>query len=199
MIALKTLATIALLSSLVGCTAVGERTRLSVGYYDIKGNSFSELDQQILLHGPTVEGVGKALAATKIKMVPDIRFSQKGGKCFLTKTRVNVQARVTLPRLANQRQLKKSLQRAWRNLEEYARLHEAVHVAIADHHALEIEKSLAAMVPAKDCDTLKSNARSLAAKMLEKHELEQLKFDANEKKRIKSLTGEKTRLAELKP
>lgn len=198
MIAFKTLAKIALLLSLTGCTSVGERTQLSVGYYDIKGTSFSELDQQILLHGPTVEGVGKALAATKIKMVPDIRFSQKGGKCFLTKTRVNVKARVTLPRLANRRQLKKSLQRAWRNLEEYARLHEAVHVAIADHHALEIEKSLAAMPPANDCDTLKTNARRLAAKMLVKHEQEQLKFDAKEKKRIKSLTADKTQMAELK-
>ncbi|MFK5979098.1 MAG: DUF922 domain-containing protein [Rhizobiaceae bacterium] len=198
MIALRTLIKIALLSSLAGCTYVGERTQLSVGYYDIKGTSFSELDQQILLHGPTVEGVGKALAATKIKMVPDIRFAQKDGKCFLTKTRVNVQARVTLPRLANRRQLKKSLQRAWRNLEEYARLHEAVHVAIADHHALEIEKSLATLQPANDCDTLKISARSLAAKMLEKHEQEQLKFDAKEKKRIKSLSGEKAQVAELR-
>ncbi|PCI05380.1 MAG: hypothetical protein COB78_01890 [Hyphomicrobiales bacterium] len=199
MIALRTLAKIALLSSLASCTSVGERTLLSVGYYDIKGSSFSELDQQILLHGPTVKGVGKALAATRIKMVPDIRFAQKGGKCFLTKTRVNVKARVTLPRLANQRRLKKGLRRAWRNLEEYARLHEAVHVAIADHHALEIEKALAAMPPADNCETLKTNARILAAKLLEKHELDQLKFDATEKKRIKSLTVERTKVAELKP
>jgi len=198
MVGLRNTGKILLFSLLAGCNSVGERTLLSIGYYDIKGTSFSQLDQQISLHGPTVEGVGKALAATKIKMVPDIRFSQKNGKCYLTRTRVNVHARVTLPRLTNRHQLKKNLRNAWQNLEEYARLHEAVHVAIADQHALKIEKSLAAMAPAKNCETLKANARSLAARLLEKHEQEQLQFDAKEKIRIQKLNTQNVQIAGLK-
>lgn len=197
--ALKISGNLLLLLLLSACTSVGERTQISVGYYDIKGTTFSELDQQILLHGPTVKGVGKALAATNIKMEPNIRFSRLNGKCRLTKIRVKVKARVTLPRLTNRKNLTKKLRNAWNNLEEYARLHEAVHVAIADHHALEIEKALAALPPAEDCEKLRTNAQDLAATLLEKHQQEQLRFDASEKQRIEKLTGEKSRSAGLKP
>jgi len=49
---------------LAACTSVGERTLVSVGYYTVTGETFSEVDKQIKIHGPEVTGVGKALAST---------------------------------------------------------------------------------------------------------------------------------------
>ena len=169
------------------CTSVGERTQLSVGYYNVRGDNFEQLDQQIALHGPEVDGVGKALAATRIRMVPDVRYMRKGDGCSISKAKVNVQAKVTLPRLAQSRRTSPDLRRAWSNLEEYARVHEAVHVAIADRHALMIEKALIDLPPQPTCRQLQDLARQTAGKMLTDHEAEQLNFDAQERQRIDAI------------
>ncbi len=115
------LAALGLALALAACTAVGERTTVSVGYYTVSGDTFGELDQNIKLHGPNVTGVGKALASTDLRMIPDIRYERRHGMCEVSQARISVKARVTLPRHANERKLKKELASAWNNLEECAR------------------------------------------------------------------------------
>ena len=170
-----------------GCTSVGERTQLSVGYYTVEGQTFSQLDRQISLHGPNVSGVGRALAATNILMVPDIRFSRSNGKCVVTHARISVRAKVTLPRHANIQRTEQKLRAAWNNLEEYARLHEAIHVSIADKYALKVEKAIKAIEPEKDCKSMRQKVLETSTKILAEHEREQLKFDREEQERIQML------------
>ncbi len=178
---------LAVIIPLGGCTSVGERTQLSVGYYTIEGQTFSQLDRQISLHGPNVTGVGRALAATNILMVPDIRFSLTDGKCVVTHARINVKAKVTLPRHANIAQTERKLRAAWNNLQEYARLHEAIHVAIADKYALKVEQSIKAVKPREDCKSMRAKVLEVSKKIMAEHEKEQLKFDKDEQVRIQNL------------
>ncbi|MCB1451807.1 MAG: DUF922 domain-containing protein [Nitratireductor sp.] len=183
---------------IAACSPVGERTQLSVGYYSLSGRSFSEIDRQINVHGPTVGGFGKALAATSVRMVPEFRFVEENGRCKVGSAHVKVQAHVTLPRLANGGSLKRDLSKAWTNLEEYARLHESVHVSIADRHALNAERILVALPAERDCTAMRSSAQLTWRLLLASHEKEQLQFDENEKSRIADLV-EKTRHADLAP
>ena len=176
---------------LAGCTQVGERTQLSVGYYDIYGTNFRQLDQQIALHGPNVEGVGKALAATRVRMIPDVRYQKKNGICEVTKAKVKVQAKVTLPRLSNRRTVNTDIRQAWNNLEEYARVHEAVHVAIADKYAVLIEKELLQLEGQQTCELLEKIAQEKAKELLAEHEADQLQFDRDENDRINKLIRRK--------
>ena len=169
------------------CTSVGERTQLSVAYYSISGESFAELDQQIALHGPTVSGVGKALAATNIRMVPDFRFAMRGGQCEVDSTHVSVKAHVTLPRLASQKRLRQELSKAWDNLEQYARLHESVHVSIADGYAVRAESEIAALPAEPTCEALRDNAAILFRELMAEHERDQLRFDLEERVRIAAI------------
>ncbi|MEC9343834.1 MAG: DUF922 domain-containing protein, partial [Pseudomonadota bacterium] len=169
------------------CTPVGERTQLSVGYYSIAGETFEELDQQIALHGPTVSHVGRALAATNVRMLPDFRFAYSGGQCMVTGARVDVAAHVTLPRHASPASMRRELSKAWNNLEQYARLHESVHVAIADSYALKAEQAVSALPPEPDCQTLRANAVLVFRRLMAEHESEQIRFDEDEKERIAAL------------
>lgn len=180
---------VAVMALLTACSAVGERTSLSVGYYTIGGDTFEDIDQQIQLHGPAVLGVGRALAATTVRMAPDFRFGWSGGACRVSSARVNVKAHVTLPKLTSQQRLKSELSSAWENLEQYARLHEAVHVAIADGHALKAEKAIMALPPEPSCDALRGNAALLFRQLMVEHERDQLKFDEEERGRIASLVN----------
>jgi predicted secreted Zn-dependent protease len=178
---------------LAACTPVGERTQLSVAYYMIAGNSFDEFDQQIAVHGPNVMGVGRALAATNVRMIPDFRFAQRNGECHVVSARVSVQAHVTLPKLRSQQSLRAELSRAWDSLEHYARLHEWVHVAIADSHALQAEEAIRALPPRPGCEAIRAEALSVFKKMMADHQRDQLQFDREERGRIAMLV-QKTRL-----
>ncbi|MGI9402608.1 MAG: DUF922 domain-containing protein [Rhizobiaceae bacterium] len=183
---------------LASCVSVGNRTQLSVGYYSIKGDSFDELDQQIALHGPTVSGVGKALAATNVRMIPDFRFGLSGDKCRVDHARVDVKAHVTLPKLIGQKQLRKDLSKAWDNLEQYARLHESVHVSIADEYATKAEDAVKNLEPHPSCDTLRSQAVLVFRRLMAEHERDQLQFDEDERERIAAMVNS-TRRFDLEP
>ncbi|MCU0790752.1 MAG: DUF922 domain-containing Zn-dependent protease, partial [Nitratireductor sp.] len=178
---------------LLSCTAVGERTQLSVAYYSIAGSTFDEFDQQIALHGPNVLGVGRALAATNVRMIPDFRFQQKGDYCHVSSARVSVQAHVTLPKLTTQQKLREELASAWDSLEHYARLHESVHVAIADGHALKAEVAVMALEPQRDCEAMRTKALATFRALMADHQRDQLQFDREERGRIAALV-QRTRL-----
>ena len=173
---------------LYGCTAVGQRTVVSVAYYTVSGVTYGELDREIKLHGPNVSGVGKALASTDLRMVPDIRYQRGRNNCAVESARISVKAKVTLPRHKNESALKRDLARAWSNLEEYARVHEAVHLAIADRYALLMEEQIEALAPREQCSEMRRQVSETFAELSQKHHDEQLKFDADEKARINQLT-----------
>jgi predicted secreted Zn-dependent protease len=134
-----------------------------------------------------VLGVGKALAATNVRMIPDFRFQQRGDACHVASARVSVQAHVTLPKLTTQQKLREELASAWDSLEHYARLHEGVHVAIADSHALKAEAAIMALEPQRDCETMRTKALATFNTLMVEHQRDQLQFDREERGRIAAL------------
>jgi len=169
---------------LASCTAVGQRTLLTVAYYTVSGDTFDELDREISLHGPRVTGVGKALASTDLRMVPDIQYQRQRAMCRVTRARINVKAKVTLPRHRNVNRLKQELASAWSNLAQYARIHEAVHLAIADDYAIKMEEAIKAIEPVPSCADMRLRVRDVFSVLFEEHHAEQLRFDASERERI---------------
>ena len=167
-----------------GCTSIGQRTNVSVDYYDVKGTSFAQVDKQIALHGPIVEGVGKAIASTSVRMIPDVVFAQRGKLCSVVRANIRVQADVTLPRLSDRRKARKDLQGAFSNIERYARLHEAVHVSIADKHAELAEAAIRRLPPRASCPQLRSDAVAAFEKVMVSHRKAQRDFDSDEQKRF---------------
>lgn len=177
--------------ALAACTSIGERTVVSVGYYTVSGETFSEVDRQIKIHGPVVMGVGKALASTDLRMLPNVKYKLANGACQVSNARINVKARVTLPRHSNVNRLKSELAQAWNSLEEYARVHEAVHLAIADRYAIIMETAINKLKPQPDCVEMRDKVQSTFETLFEEHHREQLQFDADEKARIQSLVKQR--------
>jgi len=184
---------------LASCNSIGERTVFSVGYYTVTGDTFEEVDNQIELHGPNVAGVGKALASTDLQMQPIISYAAFSDGCRVESARVNVKARVTLPRHANIRRVKREVARAWTSLEEYARAHEAVHLAIADNYALKMEETIKSLAPENDCSRMRNTVAEAFSILFEEHHKEQLQFDADEKERIQNLAKQSRNQAIPRP
>jgi len=172
---------------LASCNSIGERTVFSVGYYTVTGDTFEEVDNQIELHGPNVAGVGKALASTDLQMQPIISYAAFSGGCRVESARVNVKARVTLPRHANLKRVRREVAKAWSSLAEYARAHEAVHLAIADNYALKMENRIQSLGPQNDCSKMRNTVSEAFNVLFAEHHKEQLQFDEDEKQRIQNL------------
>ncbi|MBO6815547.1 MAG: DUF922 domain-containing protein [Rhizobiaceae bacterium] len=187
------------LALIAGCTSVGERTLVSVDYYTISGQTFSEVDKQISIHGPEVTGVGKALASTGLQMLRRVRYSLVPNGCAVSSARINVKARVTLPRHKNAKKLKNELAVAWNSLEEYARVHEAVHLAIADQYALRMEREISGLPVEENCVEMRESVRKRFDKLYEEHYQEQLAFDESEKERIRKIASQSRRPSAVIP
>ena len=180
----KTFRALALPVLMAGCTAV-PGSGVSVDFYNVRGTTAQQIDSEIRRRGPNS---GHALAVARIRMIPDVSYDQRAdGSCRYDKARVGVNAAVTLPRFVDRNRTSGDLRRAIDNLDEYARFHEAVHVAIAEEFARRIGDQLRVLPTAENCSTLDSRAAAISAKLLEEHDKAQRKFDADEQRRLAAL------------
>ena len=172
--------------ALAACTAV-PGSGVSVDYYNVRGTTARQIDDEIRRRGPNS---GHALAVARIRMIPDVEYDRRGdGSCRYKRARVGVNAAVTLPRFIDRNRAEPGLRQAIDNLDEYARFHEAVHVAIAEEYARRIGSQLSALPAATSCETLDSGAAALSKALLNEHDAAQKKFDADEQRRLAALAS----------
>ena len=177
--------------ALAGCQSLGTKDNVTVDYYTISGNSTKELDKQIKSKGPRLNGSQHAIAVARIRMLPKMTFGQTAKGCAITKADVKVDAKVTLPRWSGRKNANAELGRAWDNIDRYARLHEATHVAIAFRFAKDIEVGLLDLPAEPKCAVMRERANVYVQRMLEEHDRAQRKFDDDEQKRLSMLRPRK--------
>ena len=129
------------------------------------------------------------LASAAIKFVPvAVNYEKSSKGCAYREAKFRIEANVTLPRWQEQASSSDpGLRIAWKNLSAYARLHEAEHIAIAEHFAKKIGEELKAIPPKSTCDALDTAARRVLERNKREHNREQLSFDAREQKRLAAL------------
>jgi len=66
-------------------------------------------------------------------------------------------------------------------------VHEAVHLAIADRYAIEMERAIGALPGQDNCVNMREEVQKVFTKLFEQHHEDQLQFDADEKSRIRGL------------
>ena len=177
---------VAALTLLGACTTV-PGAGVSVDYYNVRGTTADQIDGNIRRNGPSN---GHALAVARIRMIPDVKYDQRpDGSCRYRVARVGVAAQVTLPRFIDKGRTERDLRRAIDNLDEYARFHEAVHVAIAEEYADRIGANIRALPTAANCETLDAQAATISRRLLREHDAAQRKFDRDEQARLAALTS----------
>ena len=172
--------------ALSACTSV-PGSGVSVDYYNVRGTTARQIDQEIRRFGPNG---GHALAVARIRMIPDVTYKrQPDGTCRYDRARVGVNAAVTLPKFIDRRRTEPGLRQAIDNLDEYARFHEAVHVAIAGAFAKQIGDELKSLPAQASCEALDAKAGALSRTLLKEHDKTQRKFDRDEQRRLAKLAG----------
>ena len=166
-----------------GCTST--QPAVSTAYYDVQGTTALHLDRSIRHLGPND---GHAIAAAEIRFVPvSLRKAEDKRGCRVAEARIKVVANVTLPRWRNRSGSTEELKQAFDSMARYAKLHEAVHVEIADGAAREMEAELLSLPPQKTCALLEKRADAVIRQVRTRHDRAQKAFDAAEQKRLKKL------------
>ena len=169
--------------------------RVSVDYYQITGNSTAALDADIRRKGPRLDAGRHAVAIARIKMTPNVQFKRTDGLCEVSKAKVAVDAKVTLPAWKGRADANKELGRAWDNIDRYTRLHEATHVNIAFSYAKRIEDEVLALPSMASCSQVRSTTKAIVDRNLDEHDAAQRKYDADEQARF-SMLAKRTKITE---
>ena len=169
-----------------GCSLFTDNI-VTLKYYQIGGNSITQIDDEIRKKGPLISGTQHAVAVSNIKMIPDVSMVSTNNGCVIARARIKVHTIITLPHWKNRPEANPKLAKAWDNLDRYTRLHEAVHVSIAHKYAKQLELRLRTMNTAETCTETERMANRIIQTTLKSHEIEQLKFDASEKTRLATL------------
>ncbi len=172
---------ISFLFTLAAC----QTTKITTGYYDLQGKTEKELNQSIKKLGPMN---GHAFAAAEIKFNP-LTFDVNATPffCKMEKVKLQVIAKITLPRWPQQSGASASLKKGFKNMQTYAKWHEKQHVKIAEASAQAMEKGLLSIPAQQTCPLLKTKIKSYMKKSMALHEKIQKKFDSDEQKRLKAL------------
>lgn len=166
------------------CTSTGSAVKTS--YYTVNGQTGAQIDRELRVKGP-LSGHALASAAISFEPVSVLQETTDAGCRFQT-AKFRVKADLTLPRWAGRQKSKdQNLRRAWDGLSKYAKLHEEMHVKIAEQYAKEMGVKLMALPMEKTCAKLDKVAEKAFKSMLRSHDRAQKKFDAIEQERLAAL------------
>lgn len=148
-------------------------------FYTISGNTAVEIDRSLSRLGPFIKTTGsRHLGATNLKFISDIRIEQQGRYCKVVKARIDIQAKILLPRW-KQRNTTSSPELAliWDVLYSDIRRHEESHVIIARAHASEIEYALRSLYYRRNCNDLENDVNKVITRIMADHDRAQAYYE----------------------
>ncbi len=172
-------------ATLLACTvllatvpALGAGISKKYSYFSISGSTLDELEKELSKRGPQVNSTGRRHpGATQMEFVTSVTYAHDERSCRVQEANVVVKAKIILPRWRSRQRADRETRIVWDTLSADIKRHEESHVIIAKNHAREIEQALTGMGSSSDCDALAAKGKALTARIMEKHDREQERFD----------------------
>ncbi len=147
-------------------------------YFSIRGATLEELEKDLIRRGPKVQSTGQRHpGATQMEFETSVNYAESKRYCRVEKATVLVKAKIILPRWRSRRSADRETRIVWDTLSADIKRHEERHVIIAKNHGREMEQALEGMGRAKTCEALEQKGQKVMARILQKHDRAQEKFD----------------------
>jgi len=147
-------------------------------YFAIGGSTLDDIEAQLSKRGPEVKSTGgRHPGATQMAFTTRISYAQTPNSCRIADAVVTVKVKVILPEWRRPRKADADVRLFWDTLSADIKRHEERHVEIAKNHGRELEETLKATYPQKNCDAAKAKAAEITAAVLARHDQAQLQFD----------------------
>ncbi|GAA3095248.1 DUF922 domain-containing Zn-dependent protease [Rhizobium viscosum] len=150
----------------------------SYSYFDIKGKTADELDDELSRRGPTANGSSaRHPGATKIRFGGEATYIQENGRCRVGNVKVTVHTQIIMPRWGNRKGASRELSMIWDALSSDIRRHEERHAEIARTQARAMERELKALPSRRNCEAMQELVSDVSARGVEEHDKLQARFD----------------------
>lgn len=161
-------------------------------YFSIGGSTLEEIENELTQRGPEVKSTGRRHpGATQMEFTTRLTYAEKGDRCWISDAKVNMRAKVTLPRWKPKAKADGDVRLIWETLASDIKRHEESHIVIARNYARELEQSLKSIGRQKSCTAAAAKAQAVQTAVLARHDAAQDRFDKiegmNFEKRILSL------------
>lgn len=142
--------------------------------YAISGSTPADLRREMDAKGPLGPGGRRFDGYTRWYVSWNYRYNSKGGLCAIASVTTSVKLTMTLPRWSNENS---ALREQWTGYVAALEQHEQGHRRHGIDAANEIDRAIAAMPSAGNCDTLGANANALGTSILRKYNQLDLDYD----------------------
>jgi predicted secreted Zn-dependent protease len=150
----------------------------SYSYFDIRGRTADELDQQLSTRGPTANGSSaRHPGATKIRFGGEATYIQHDGRCKVGSAKVTVHTQIILPRWRNRKGATKDLSMIWDALSSDIKRHEERHAEIARTQARAMERGILALPAQRNCEAMQELVSEESTRGIDEHDRLQARFD----------------------
>ncbi len=155
-------------------------TTRTIHYYDIQGNSASDLRQQMSTLGPPDKKSGKIFdARTDWEIAWRFYYQNSlGGDCSIARAEVDVNLTFTFPRWLTPAEVSPGLLQKWENYQRALTAHEEHHAKLALAGGEAIYSAILAVPPAAACPDLESSANAAARQTFQQVQAQQEKYDS---------------------
>jgi predicted secreted Zn-dependent protease len=158
--------------------AQGATVSKTYNYFSIGGSTLEEIENELTLRGPQVKSTGKRHpGATQMEFTSRLTYAEKNGRCWIADAKVNMRAKVTLPRWKPRAKTDGDVRLIWETLASDIKRHEESHIVIARNYARELEQSLKAIRRQKTCAAVAAKAQAVQTSVLARHDAAQDRFD----------------------
>ena len=167
-----------LLSLTVFLAAPASAQETVVEFYEVEGDTFTELMRSIGRDGPFAKRTGRRHPGiTEVGFGPSWTVRPSSDGCDLVSTTVDLRLRIVLPRWPDRAEAPPALRRRWDELRSDVETHEREHEAIARRWHLAMLDELNAPRSARTCPALNAAMEARARRLIDAHRREQLAFD----------------------
>jgi predicted secreted Zn-dependent protease len=150
----------------------------SYSYFDIRGRTADELDQQLSTRGPTANGSSaRHPGATKIRFGGEATYIQHDGRCKVGSAKVTVHTQIILPRWRNRKGATKDLSMIWDALSSDIKRHEERHAEIARTQARAMERGILSLPAQRNCEAMQELVSDESTRGIDEHDRLQARFD----------------------
>ena len=138
-------------------------------YYTVSGTTAAEIRASLTSNSPVTYKGRKHDARTDWQVSWNYYWNETPRECKLTSINTSLEVSYTLPRLTTHAKLEEPLKSRWNNYYDALLKHEEGHQNFGIKSVREIEATLHALGPRKDCDTLQKDANSAGHRILKKY------------------------------
>jgi predicted secreted Zn-dependent protease len=158
----------------------------SKNYYAVSGMTADDIRASLTRNSPVTYKGKKHDARTDWQVSWNYYWHETPRDCKLTRVNTSLEVSYTLPRLTTVAKLEEPLKSRWNNYYEALLQHEQGHQNFGLESAREIETTLHALGPRKDCETLQNDANSVGHRILQKYAALEKSYDRETNHGIKN-------------